>query len=220
MMRNKEVLNEIRKQSRTLIEEKRDKFVKQSLLSDEFIDMMQRNRKPFDLLMSYYQCAIMEIETKFKVLNEEYSLEYDKNPIEGIKSRIKSYDSLLKKIRRKDIPMTLESIEKNITDIAGVRVICSFPADYRTGTDPGMVRVTGDRYSVICICGSFPADHTSGGIRCFSPCHSDPRSKTALWRSGITGCEKSPDSRSTYLCGSTCIGDPAAGSTDPDFQTE
>ena len=79
--------------------------------------------------MSYYQCAIMEIETKFKVLNEEYSLEYDKNPIEGIKSRIKSYDSLLKKIRRKDIPMTLESIEKNITDIAGVRVICSFPAD-------------------------------------------------------------------------------------------
>lgn len=91
--------------------------------------MMQRNRKPFDLLMSYYQCAIMEIETKFKVLNEEYSLEYDKNPIEGIKSRIKSYDSLLKKIRRKDIPMTLESIEKNITDIAGVRVICSFPAD-------------------------------------------------------------------------------------------
>lgn len=128
MMRNKEVLNEIRKQSRTLIEEKRDKFVKQSLLSDEFIDMMQRNRKPFDLLMSYYQCAIMEIETKFKVLNEEYSLEYDKNPIEGIKSRIKSYDSLLKKIRRKDIPMTLESIEKNITDIAGVRVICSFQA--------------------------------------------------------------------------------------------
>ena len=129
MMRNKEVLNEIRKQSRTRIGEKQDKFVRQNLLSDEFIDMMQRNRKPFELLMSYYQCAIMEIETKFKVLNEEYSLEYDKNPIEGIKSRIKSYDSLLKKIRRKDIPMTLESIEKNITDIAGVRVICSFPAD-------------------------------------------------------------------------------------------
>ena len=117
MMRNKEVLNEIRKQSRTLIEEKRDKFVKQSLLSDEFIDMMQRNRKPFDLLMSYYQCAIMEIETKFKVLNEEYSLEYDKNPIEGIKTRIKSYDSLVRKIRRKNIPMSLTAIEENIKDI-------------------------------------------------------------------------------------------------------
>lgn len=124
MMRNKEVLNEIRKQSRTLIEEKRDKFVKQSLLSDEFIDMMQRNRKPFDLLMSYYQCAIMEIETKFKVLNEEYSLEYDKNPIEGIKSRIKSYNSLLKKIRRKDIPMTWNPLRKisQISPVCGSSV--------------------------------------------------------------------------------------------------
>ena len=82
-----------------------------------------------DLLMSYYKCAIMEIETKFKVLNQEYSLQYDKNPIESIKTRVKSYDSLLRKIRKKDIPLTLDSIEKNITDIAGVRVICSFPDD-------------------------------------------------------------------------------------------
>ena len=51
--------------------------------------------------MSYYQCAVMEIETKFRVLNQEYSLEYDKNPIEGIKTRIKSYDSIVRKIRRK-----------------------------------------------------------------------------------------------------------------------
>ncbi len=79
--------------------------------------------------MSYYQCAVMEVETKFKVLNQEYSLQYDKNPIEGIKTRIKSYDSLLKKIRRKDIPLTLTAIEENIQDIAGVRVICSFPDD-------------------------------------------------------------------------------------------
>ena len=82
-----------------------------------------------DLMMSYYQCAVMEVETKFKVLNQEYSLQYDKNPIEGIKTRIKSYDSLLKKIRRKDIPLTLTAIEENIQDIAGVRVICSFPDD-------------------------------------------------------------------------------------------
>ena len=58
------------------------------------------------------------------------------------------------------------------------------------------------------------------GIRCLPSRDPDPRSKTALWRSGITGCEKSPDSRSTYLCGSTCIGDSAAGSTDPDLKTE
>lgn len=62
MMKNKDVLNELKKQRRALLEEKRDKFVKQSLLSDEFLDMLQRNRKPFELLMSYYQCAIMEFE--------------------------------------------------------------------------------------------------------------------------------------------------------------
>ena len=71
----------------------------------------------------------MEIETKFRVLDQEYSLEYDGNPIESIKSRIKSYDSIARKVRRKNIPMTMESLEENIRDIAGVRVVCSFPED-------------------------------------------------------------------------------------------
>ena len=134
-MKNLEVLEEIRKQGKNLIETKRDEFVKQNLLSDEFIQMMQKNKKPFELLMSYYQCAIMEVETKFKVLNQEYSLEYDRNPIEDIKSRVKSMESLIKKIRKKDIPLTLSSIEENIHDIAGVRVICSFPDDIYTLAD-------------------------------------------------------------------------------------
>lgn len=128
-MRNIEELKDLREQGRNLIERKRDEFVRNSLLSDEFLEMLEKNKKPMDLLMSYYKCALMEIETKFKVLNQEYSLQYDKNPIESIKTRVKSYDSLLKKIRKKDIPLTLDSIEKNITDIAGVRVICSFPDD-------------------------------------------------------------------------------------------
>ena len=108
---------------------RKEEFVRNNLLSDEFIEFVQKNKKPFDTLMSYYQCAIMEVETKFKVLSEEYSLEYDRNPIENIKSRVKSFDSLLKKIRRKNIPLTMTSIEENIQDIAGVRVICSFPDD-------------------------------------------------------------------------------------------
>lgn len=124
-----EELKDFKEQRRNLIERKRDEFVRNSLLSDEFLEMLEKNKKPMDLLMSYYKCAIMEIETKFKVLNQEYSLQYDKNPIESIKTRVKSYDSLLRKIRNKNIPLTLDSIEKNITDIAGVRVICSFPDD-------------------------------------------------------------------------------------------
>ena len=120
---------ELMTEGKSRMEARRDELIRKNLLSDEFLELIQKNKKPFDLLMSYYQCAIMEIETKFKVLNQEYSLEYDKNPIEGIKTRIKSYDSLVRKIRRKNIPMSLASIEENIKDIAGVRVICSFPED-------------------------------------------------------------------------------------------
>ena len=120
---------EIMSERKNRIEDRKDDLIRRSLLSEEFLEMIQKNKRPFDLLMSYYQCAVMEIETKFRVLNQEYSLEYDKNPIEGIKTRIKSYDSIVRKIRRKNIPMSLTAIEENIKDIAGVRVICSFPED-------------------------------------------------------------------------------------------
>ena len=112
-----------------LIEKRKEEFIRNNLMSDEFIDFIQKNKKPMDKLLSYYACAIMEVETKFKVLNEQYSLEYDRNPIDDIKSRVKSMESLIKKIRKKDIPLTLSSIEENIHDIAGVRVICSFLDD-------------------------------------------------------------------------------------------
>ena len=123
------IIDELKKQGKALLDARRDNFVRQSLLSNEFLNFMQQNKKPFDLLMSYYECAIMEIETKFRVLNHELSLEYDNNPIESIKTRLKSYDSILKKIRRKNIPLNLQAIEENLKDIAGVRVICSFPDD-------------------------------------------------------------------------------------------
>ena len=84
---------------------------------------------PYKELMAYYRCAMMEVETKFNVLNEELSLAYDRNPIETIKSRLKSPESIVDKIARKGLPLTIDSIEKNIRDIAGIRVICSFPSD-------------------------------------------------------------------------------------------
>ena len=129
MKKNLVVIEELKKQGKALLDARRDNFVRQSLLSDEFLNFMQQNKKPFDLLMSYYECAIMEVETKFRVLNHELSLEYDNNPIESIKTRVKSYDSILKKTRRKNIPLNLQAIEENLKDIAGVRVICSFPDD-------------------------------------------------------------------------------------------
>ena len=84
--------------------------------------------------MSYYRCAIMEVETKFNVLNEELSLQYDRNPIETIKTRLKSPESIMEKLSRRGYPLTVESIEKNLNDIAGVRVVCSYIDDvYRVG---------------------------------------------------------------------------------------
>ncbi|MBR2750465.1 MAG: GTP pyrophosphokinase family protein [Clostridiales bacterium] len=104
-------------------------FVRENLMSDAFLDFVETNTKPIDLLFAYYRCAIMEVETKFRVLDEELSTELERNPIESIKTRVKSVDSLLRKMRRKNIPLNLAAIEENINDIAGVRVICSFPDD-------------------------------------------------------------------------------------------
>jgi len=80
-------------------------------------------------LMSCYRCAIMEVETKFRVLDERFSLQHDRNPIDTIQHRLKSPDSIRDKMIRKNLPFTLEAIENNIFDIAGVRVICSFVDD-------------------------------------------------------------------------------------------
>ena len=122
-------MNYLEQQTEQLLEQRTEKLIKDSLFSDEVLDMISENMRPIDTLMSYYKCASMEVETKFKVLNEQFSLKYDCNPIESIKTRIKSMDSILKKIRRKNIPLSFEAIENEIRDIAGVRVICSFIED-------------------------------------------------------------------------------------------
>lgn len=106
-----------------------EKIIREKIINAEFLDVIQKNMQPMNELMAYYRCAIMEVETKFKVLDEQFSLEYDRNPIEGIKSRLKSPDGILRKLNRKELPFTLESIQENIKDVAGVRVICSFPED-------------------------------------------------------------------------------------------
>jgi len=87
------------------------------------------NTEAFLKLMSHYECAMMEVETKLKVLNTEFSFLYERNPIETIKSRLKKPASILEKLERKGFPSSIESIEENLFDIAGIRVICSFPED-------------------------------------------------------------------------------------------
>ena len=100
-----------------------EQFLLTRLSKSDFKKWVENSSAPYKELMAYYRCAIMEIETKFKVLNEELSIQYDRNPIETIKSRLKTPESIFDKIARKGCPLTVESIEENITDIAGVRVI-------------------------------------------------------------------------------------------------
>ena len=101
----------------------------QAVISIPTLREVQQRSHAFITLMSYYKCAMMEVETKLKVLNEEFSMRFDRNPISSIQTRLKSPVSIEEKLASKNLPMTIQSIEKNLNDIAGVRVICSFLDD-------------------------------------------------------------------------------------------
>lgn len=90
---------------------------------------MYETHEGLERLMTYYRCAIMEIETKFRVLNEEYSLQHDRNPINSMKSRLKKIQSISEKLERKQLPKTLEAIEEHLKDVAGIRIVCAFEED-------------------------------------------------------------------------------------------
>lgn len=80
-------------------------------------------------IMTYYQCALLEVETKFKVLNQQFSLEQEHNPIETIKTRLKSVESIMEKLQRKNLPLEVGVVEEYIYDVAGIRIICPFIND-------------------------------------------------------------------------------------------
>ncbi len=86
-------------------------------------------KKSLDRLLLSYSFGLEEILTKVRILQGEFNLIHKYNPIEHVKSRIKSQESLCKKLQRKDLPMTLESVRNEIKDIAGIRIVCSFKSD-------------------------------------------------------------------------------------------
>ena len=93
------------------------------------LEKIQENFKGFQEFMMMYGCAIKEVRTKFEVLNDDFSVTYNYNPIEMIKSRVKSPMSIFGKIKRKGYEMNMDSVLGNINDVAGVRIICSFIDD-------------------------------------------------------------------------------------------
>ena len=76
-----------------------------------------------------YNSALKQISTKLEILNDEFQHVHRYNPIEHIKSRIKSSESIVKKLRRNGYESTIENMVEYVNDIAGIRVICSFSSD-------------------------------------------------------------------------------------------
>lgn len=83
----------------------------------------------FQEIMMVYESAIKQLETKLEILNKEYKVTGRRNPIETIKSRIKTPDSIAKKLEKKGLDVNFKTMTENIQDIAGIRVICPYISD-------------------------------------------------------------------------------------------
>jgi putative GTP pyrophosphokinase len=79
--------------------------------------------------MFLYDSALKEINTKIEILNNEFVHIYNYNPIEHIKSRLKTPDSIVKKLKRYGFEVTIDNMVEKLSDIAGIRIICSFTSD-------------------------------------------------------------------------------------------
>jgi putative GTP pyrophosphokinase len=86
-------------------------------------------RDEFQRFLMEYRFGLQEIETKISILREEFQGVHDYNPIEHVSSRVKTPDSLVEKVQRKGVEPDFASIRANITDIAGIRITCSFVSD-------------------------------------------------------------------------------------------
>lgn len=93
------------------------------------VEQVHALREQFVDFMLGYKFAIDEITTKINILREDFNSTHEYNPIEHVGSRLKTPESVLEKVRRKNYPMNLAAIRENILDIAGVRVVCSFISD-------------------------------------------------------------------------------------------
>lgn len=98
----------------------------------EQLKLVMQQSQQFQEMMMMYKCAIREVRTKAEVLNDEMSVRYHRNPISSISSRVKKPESITQKLYNKGLPFTVEAIMTNLSDVAGVRIICEFVDDIYT----------------------------------------------------------------------------------------
>lgn len=104
--------------------------IKGDLMEQMKILMLQS--QAFLEMQMMYSCAIREVRTKAEVLNDEMSVRYHRNPISSITSRVKKPESIIQKLHKKGLPFTVEAVMANLSDVAGVRIICEFVDDIYT----------------------------------------------------------------------------------------
>lgn len=95
-------------------------------------ELFQGEIQDFTTLMQIYRSAIKEVQTKLEILDDTFKTRYSHNPIHHIESRLKAPTSIALKLERRDLPMTIKSMEEGIDDIAGIRVICNYVEDIAT----------------------------------------------------------------------------------------
>ena len=119
--------------------EKADTTQNSGLVEQDFSDWSTFNPEKFiknddnySRLMMKYRCAIREVKTKLEVLSDEFSMAYNRNPIDSIHTRIKSPESIYRKLQKLGHEFTAENIEQYLNDVSGIRVICPFINDIYT----------------------------------------------------------------------------------------
>ena len=105
------------------MQNKKDEYRQQ--VSQEFADLMEQ----FFSVRCRYEAAVREVRTKLEVLDLEFQMKHSRNPIHHMQSRLKSFPSMVEKLRRKGLPVSVEDMTASLTDIAGVRVVCSYIDD-------------------------------------------------------------------------------------------
>ena len=98
-------------------------------LSGEEAKKMLENYHEIRAMQHLYNAAIKEISTKLEILNDEFKVTHSRNPIHHIESRLKSTDSIIKKLIKRGYPLSIDSAKKNLNDIAGIRVVCYYIDD-------------------------------------------------------------------------------------------
>ena len=111
-----------------------DRIMQKEIISDPFSPMFANygitdTLQEFLALQQIYEAGIKEVKTKLEILDDEFKIKHDHNPIHHMEYRLKSVRSILGKLEKRGLEVSLESIVINLTDIAGVRVICNYVSD-------------------------------------------------------------------------------------------